>query len=501
MEIPTRQDWHLKSLRTAGQHGILLRFYKNELAAQKQAYEDVLDQYGAQCEQNTELEEKMDFLTKEKQELLSEVASLKGPKESSNDDAFKELETLRLQLEDAKKQILRLEEQKTSPASPVHNLEVESSTSDSLSASQPSKGKSKGKKGPGPPPAKAASEVAANPANETAESAEQTAPAADEENATPAPAPAKGKAKGKKGPGPPPAKAASEVAADPANETAESAEQTAPAADEENATPAPAPAKGKAKGKKGPGPPPAKAASEVAADPANENAESVEQTDQAALDGENATPAPAKAKGKGKKGPGPPPSKGGGGGEAAQVDQTNPETSTEAPAKGKAPPKGAAKGKGKGKSALPEIDPGPAPPKDMVGKKFHWTNVLGNRFAGSMFERIVQDLNASAKVSEEANDELERASKTLRVKLDVGVLTNFFFKRKDESETTAEVKESKKKTVAQCLSMQRSQNIEIFLNGCGINISHVKSAVLDLDEKAIDVPASDFGELVRGGES
>ena len=485
MEIPTRQDWHLKSLRTAGQHGILLRFYTNQLAAQKQAYEDVLDQYGAQCEQNTELEEKLDFLAKEKQELLNEAASLKGPKESSNDDAFKELETLRLQLEDAKKQILRLEEQKASPASHVHSLEGESSTSDSLSASQPSKGKSKGKKGPGPPPAKAASEVAADPANENDESAEQTAPAADEENATPAPA--KGKGKGKKGPGPPPAKAASEVAADPANETAESAEQTAPAADGENATPAPA--KGKAKGKKGPGPPPAKAASEVAADPANENAESAEQTAPAA-DGENATPAPAKAKGKGKKGPGPPPSKGGGG-EAAQLDQTSPETSTEAPGKGKAPPKGAAKGKGKGKSALPDIDPGPAPPKDMVGKKFHWTNVLGNRFAGSMFERIVQDLNTSAKVSEEANDELERASKTLRVKLDVGVLTNFFFKRKDESETTAEVKESKKKTVAQCLSMQRSQNIEIFLNGCGINISHVKSAVLDLDEKAIDVPASE----------
>ncbi len=412
-----------------------MRFYTNQLAAQKQAYEDVLDQYGAQCEQNTELEEKLDFLAKEKQELLNEAASLKGPKESSNDDAFKELETLRLQLEDAKKQILRLEEQKASPASHVHSLEGESSTSDSLSASQPSKGKSKGKKGPGPPPAKAASEVAADPANETAESAEQTAPAADGENATPAPA--KGKAKGKKGPGPPPAKAAREVAADPANENAESAEQTAPAAD-----------------------------------------------------GENATPAPAKAKGKGKKGPGPPPSKGGGG-EAAQLDQTSPETSTEAPGKGKAPPKGAAKGKGKGKSALPDIDPGPAPPKDMVGKKFHWTNLLGNRFAGSMFERIVQDLNTSAKVSEEANDELERASKTLRVKLDVGVLTNFFFKRKDESETTAEVKESKKKTVAQCLSMQRSQNIEIFLNGCGINISHVKSAVLDLDEKAIDVPASE----------
>ena len=147
----------------------------------------------------------------------------------------------------------------------------------------------------------------------------------------------------------------------------------------------------------------------------------------------------------------------------------------------------------KGKSALPDIDPGPAPPKDMVGKKFHWTNVLGNRFAGSMFERIVEDLNSSAQPTEQANDQLERASKTLRVKLDVGVLTNFFFKRKEEAETSTEVKESKKKTVAQCLSMQRSQNIEIFLNGCGISISHVKSSVLDLDEKAIDVPASETG--------
>ena len=93
----------------------------------------------------------------------------------------------------------------------------------------------------------------------------------------------------------------------------------------------------------------------------------------------------------------------------------------------------------------------------MVGKKFHWTNVLGNRFAGSMFERIVEDLNSSAQPTEQANDQLERASKTLRVKLDVGVLTNFFFKRKEEAETSTEVKESKKKTVAQCLSMQRSQ--------------------------------------------
>eukprot|EP00913_Durusdinium_trenchii_P015015 g14081.t1 len=95
-------------------------------------------------------------------------------------------------------------------------------------------------------------------------------------------------------------------------------------------------------------------------------------------------------------------------------------------------------------------------------------------------------MNASAKHSEEDNKDLERASRTLRVKLDVGVLTNFFFKRKDEGEVVPEAKESKKKTVAQCLSVPRSQAIEIFLNGCSINISHVKSAIVDLDQTAIN---------------
>ena len=486
-------DGHLKSLRTAGQHEVILRFCKHQLAAQKEAYEDVLDQYGAQCEQNTELEEKLDSLEKERQEILNELASLK---ETGNLGTSKELEGLQIQLEDAKKEIRRLQSEErqanssdqaseakitdiADPARGDAESQPEAPADDENSAPAP-KAKGKGKKGP-PPPSKGGVQAVAEPepAAENAEAAQETP--ADEENSAPAP---KAKGKGKKGP-PPPSKGGVQTVAEPepAAENAEAAQETP--ADEENSAPAP---KAKGKGKKGP-PPPSKGGVQAVAEPepAAENAEAAQETP---ADQENSVPAP-KAKGKGKKGP-PPPSKGGG--EQPQTDQS---TSQDGPpaepasGKGKAPPKGAAKGKSKGKSALPDVDPGPAPPTDMVGKKFHWTNVLGNRFAGSMFERIVEDLNSSAKPAEHADDQLERASKTLRVKLDVGVLTNFFFKRKDE-EAITEVKESKKKTVAQCLSMQRSQNIEIFLNGCGINISHVKSSVLDLDEKAIDVLASAF---------
>eukprot|EP00435_Cladocopium_sp_Y103_P062666 s552_g24.t1 len=437
-------DGHLKSLRTAGQHEVLLRFYKNQLAAQKEAYEDVLDQYGAQCEQNTELEEKLDSLGKERQELLNELASCKSnPKETGQREISKEVEQLRIQLEDAKKHILRLES-KEQQANCDQSLEQAASPTDSGAASQSSKGKGKSKKGPGPPPSTGGVQAAEDPAAENAEAAQETPPAGDEASSSPAPAKAKGK--GKKGPGPPPSKGGVQAAEDPATtENAATAQETPSGGDEVSSS-----------------------------------------------------PAPAKAKGKGKKGPGLPPSKGGV--EQPQTDEnTSPDTAPPAgPSSGKggkAPPKGGSKGKSKGKSALPDIDPGPAPPKDMVGKKFHWTNVLGNRFAGSMFERIVEDLNSSAQPTEQANDQLERASKTLRVKLDVGVLTNFFFKRKEETETSTEVKESKKKTVAQCLSMQRSQNIEIFLNGCGINISHVKRSILDLDEKAID--ADNLGKVIE----
>ena len=486
-------DGHLKSLRTAGQHEVLLRFYKNQLAAQKEAYEDVLDQYGAQCEQNTELEEKLDSLGKERQELLNELASFKSnPKETGQREISSEVEQLRIQLEDAKKQILRLESREQQ-ANCDTSLEQGASPTETGAASQSSKGKGKSKKGPGPPPSKGGVQAAEDPTTENAEAAQETPPADDEVSSSPAPAKAKGK--GKKGPGPPPSKGGVQAAEDPATENAEAAQETPPADDEVSSSPAPAKAKGK--GKKGPGPPPSKGGVQAAEDPATENAEAAQETPQAD-DEVSSSPAPAKAKGKGKKGPGPPPSKGGV--EQPQTDEntsqdTVPPAGASSGKGGKAPPKGASKGKSKGKSALPDIDPGPAPPKDMVGKKFHWTNVLGNRFAGSMFERIVEDLNSSAQPTEQANDQLERASKTLRVKLDVGVLTNFFFKRKEEAETSTEVKESKKKTVAQCLSMQRSQNIEIFLNGCGINISHVKSSVLNLDEKAIDVPASETGLL------
>eukprot|EP00438_Fugacium_kawagutii_P020605 Skav209882 [mRNA] locus=scaffold3263:59982:78052:+ [translate_table: standard] len=442
-------DGHLKSLRTAGQHEVLLCLYKNQLAAQKEAYEDVLDQYGAQCEQNTELEEKVNFLEKEQQELRNQLA---GSKVSQTDSG--EMEELRSQLEDAKKQILRLQES-------GENLDRATLQTSSAAAGA-----------------------------ENAESAKEASPTVDDENPTPVPAKAKGK--GKKGPGPPPGKGGVAAAAETAAENDESAKETPPTADDENPTPGPAKAKGK--GKKGPGPPPGKGGVAAAAETAAENDESAKETPPTA-DDENPTPGPAKAKGKGKKGPGPPPGKGGG--EQAQSEQTTSQDSVPL-GKGKAPPKGGAKGKSKGgKSALPEINPGPAPPKDMVGKKFHWTNVTGNRFAGSMFESIVEALNSSAKAAEQDSDQpAEGASNTLRVKLDVGVLTNFFFKRKDEAEAnTSEAKESKKKTVAQCLSMQRSQNIEIFLNGCGINISHVKSAVLDLDEKAMD--ADNLGKVIE----
>ena len=548
-------DWHVKSLRTAGQHEVLVRLFKNQLAAQKGAYEDVLDQYGSQCEMNSELEQKVETLQKELEETRSTIDSSKVDSlERRNAELVKELGGLRSQFDNVTKQIARARSvlppssvtSKSSDPPPAKAAsetpaeQVAEATPEQAAPAEgeentpgptPAKAKGKGKKGPGPPPAKAASET---PAEQEAEATpEQAAPAEGEEN-TPGPTPAKAKGKGKKGPGPPPAKAASET---PAEQEAEATpEQAAPAEGEEN-TPGPTPAKAKGKGKKGPGPPPAKAASET---PAEQVAEATPEQ-AAPAEGEENTPGPtpAKAKGKGKKGPGPPPAKAASETPAEQVAEATPEQAapaegeentpgpTPAKAKGKgkkgpglppskgsapeladqsqqegggvtpspskggkagAPPKGGPKGKGKGsKLALPDIDPGPAPPKDLVGKKFHWTNVVGNRFAGSMFERLVEHLNASAKPPEEENDELERASKTLRVKLDVGMLTNFFFKRKDEAETVPEVKESKKKTVAQCLSVPRSQAIEIFLNGCGINISHVKSAVLDLNETALNV--------------
>ncbi|CAE8648588.1 unnamed protein product, partial [Polarella glacialis] len=42
-----------------------------------------------------------------------------------------------------------------------------------------------------------------------------------------------------------------------------------------------------------------------------------------------------------------------------------------------------------------------------------------------------------------------------------------------------------KKSAATCLEGKRSQGIEIFLNGCGVNIGHVRSCVLDLDDQAL----------------
>ena len=66
----------------------------------------------------------------------------------------------------------------------------------------------------------------------------------------------------------------------------------------------------------------------------------------------------------------------------------------------------------------------------------------------------------------------------------------FFKKKEDPAESEGkEQKEAKKKTVAQCLNSKKSQNVEIFLNGCGINIDHVRRCVLDLDtsDKSLSV--------------
>ncbi|CAJ1376945.1 unnamed protein product [Effrenium voratum] len=370
-------EWHLKSLRMAGQHEVLLRFQKNLLAAQKADYEDVLDQYGSQCEQNAELEDKVKSLETKLEEFT------KNPQDDTKTvELEKEVQELRSQLESSRKQVEMLELAKTEAP---ENAQQESDGSSGHAI----KGKGKGKKGPGPPP--------------------------------------------------PPTEAASEAVAENEPEGTETATEQAPADGDASNPPEAAKAKSKGKGKKGPGPPPppTKAASEAIAENEGQGAEATEQ----ASAGKGGKPA--------------------------------------APAKGKA--------KGKGKSALPDVAPGPEPPKELVGKKFHWTNVLGNRFPGSMFEKIVADLNNAAK-PEEKSEELDRTASTLRVKLDMSALTSFFFKKKEEEAgAVPEAKDTKKKSVAQCLNAKRSQAVEIFLNGCGVNISHVKSAVLDLDDKVMNV--------------
>eukprot|EP00931_Biecheleriopsis_adriatica_P056669 TRINITY_DN3358_c0_g1_i2.p1 TRINITY_DN3358_c0_g1~~TRINITY_DN3358_c0_g1_i2.p1 ORF type:complete len:1642 (-),score=572.30 TRINITY_DN3358_c0_g1_i2:3-4904(-) len=399
-------EWHMRHLKTAGQSEVLIRLQQKSISKLKEDMEDMLDQYGDECAQKNELQQKGEEMQKEleaSKKLIEELRAAQAPK----------------------------------PAQDVEDQKAEA-IADASDAAPPAKAaKGKGKKGPGPPPP---------PSGKAApEEAEATAEAsADASDAAPPAKAAKGK--GKKGPGPPPPPSG-KAAPEAADSTAE-----APADASDAAPPAKA---AKGKGKKGPPPPPPSGKAGAAAD----------------APAEAAADAPATGKG----GKGPPPPKGGGKG--APPGKAAPGA--------KAP---AGKAAGKGKSALPEVDPGPPPPKDMVPKKFHWTNVVGNRFATSMFATIVEDLNTAAKPAGEGEaGEPVPVPKSLRLKFDKDRLTEAFFKKKEEDKPGGQeqAQETKKKTKATCLDGKKSQAVEIFLNGCGVNIDHVRGSVLDLDEKAI----------------
>ena len=512
-------EWHLKSLRMSGQHEVLLRFQKNQMAAMKADYDDVLDQYGDQCEQNRQEKQRANDLQTQLEDARLQMEKLKDSEVSLRNNSLEEsLREVREELDAARKQIQALEGRLANETVQGAKAAEPQALQDAGEAAAPGpKAKGKGKKGPGPagqksgeleqpePPqpdkAEPGSEPAAGtpsatgkgkgkkgpgppPTGDEASDGQGPTSVQDEASAgASAPPPGKAKGKSKKGPGPPPA-------SQPDGETPASSGTEPPTSTQE--TSEEGPAKPKGKGKKGPGPPPPSTASISAEGTAD------------APPADVATPAPWK--GKGKKGPPMPQAKGGqepAGNEEGETTQT-----ADAPAKGKgkpaAPPKGGAKGKSKGKVALPDVDPGPEPPKDLVGKKFHWTSVAGNRFAGSMFQQILESLSSKSgdAAEAEAAERAERAEEeeTKKPKLQklssamLSKLTGVFFKKKDEpaDAEAKEQKETKKKTVAQCLNSKKSQAVEIFLNGCGVNINHVRRCVLDLEpaEKSLSVEAS-----------
>eukprot|EP00746_Dinoflagellata_sp_MGD_P086932 gnl/MRDRNA2_/MRDRNA2_34463_c0_seq1.p1 gnl/MRDRNA2_/MRDRNA2_34463_c0~~gnl/MRDRNA2_/MRDRNA2_34463_c0_seq1.p1 ORF type:complete len:774 (+),score=233.86 gnl/MRDRNA2_/MRDRNA2_34463_c0_seq1:40-2322(+) len=177
----------------------------------------------------------------------------------------------------------------------------------------------------------------------------------------------------------------------------------------------------------------------------------------------------------GGKGPAPP----GGKGPAAPPGKGPP---------GKGPPgKGGPGMFGKGKAAGPPVDPGPAPPAELVPKKFHWQGVTGNRFPGSIFEALLNEKEAEKEETAEATSP-SKAKKPSKFKINLDALSkNFFQKKKDTSAADAEAaaKAGPKKKNATCLDGKRSQQVEIFLNGRGVTFDQVKSCVLDLDKAAI----------------
>ncbi|CAE8591464.1 unnamed protein product, partial [Polarella glacialis] len=460
-------EWHLRGLRSAGQHEVLLRLLKNQMSKLRGDYEDVLDQYGDQCEQNGKLERQAEGQD-------SELAGVRL-----------QLEDLQRELEAAQKQAAE-ELAKAKAAAPTAT-EVTSCGPPSAGAgegaeeaSQPAKGKGKGK---GLPPAGKGGKGPPLPGTEVAADIDAVESASEPaaEDAAPAPAPVgkgKGKAKGPPHPNAAPAVAEAEeqqaveptpapaikgkgkAKGPPHPNAAPPADATAAAVEEQEvAAPAPAPAvKGKGKAKGPPHPNAAQAVVEAeeqkaieptlapagkgkgkAKGPPHPNAAPAAETAAAEGEQQEASPQPAAAKGKGK-GPPPPPGKGGKGPpHPSEVAAAEGETPVQAatgekgppppPGKGgKGPPPPAATGKGgppapagkgpppaagkgapagKGKagakgSNLPELPTGPEPPKDLAPKKFHWTNIVGARFATSIFSQIVDDLNVLDAPTEEA---------------------------------------------------------------------------------------------------
>jgi len=455
-------EQQLRSLRTAGQHDLLVKLLKNQMVKYRSEWEDVLDQFGEHCEEISRLKEELEIA---KAEIAkAEAAKAETAKAETANTETEKVETAKAEtptVDPAPKQrassgspaadagrpkatsivlpsngatsigdiqaMLADIEKSTVSAStkklePMQDIPETSHKPEAAGEPAAASSKGKGKKGKAaPPPMPGQGEV----------------PPAPDATPPPAAAPSKGKSKGPPLPG-------SDAAEEPA---------AAPAA-------APAPAKGKSKGP----PMPGKGGEETTEAPAPSSKGPAMPGKGKDPPGKDGPPMPGK--GKDAKGGPPAPGKGKDG----------------PPAKGKD-----GKGKSKGKSSeAPEAVKGQKPPEELQPKKFHWSNIIGNRFATSMFADIVDSIVADADV-EKGEAPSVVPPKMRKIKLDIPALTNNFFqKKKEDTGEDAQSKPSAKKKIATCLEANLSQGVEIFLNGNSIKMEHVKRSIVELDETAMN---------------
>jgi hypothetical protein len=71
-------EWHMKSLRAAGQHEILIKLLRNQLTKVRGDYEDVLDQYGDQCAQNSTLESQLEDKDKQIEDIQKRIKEVEA---------------------------------------------------------------------------------------------------------------------------------------------------------------------------------------------------------------------------------------------------------------------------------------------------------------------------------------------------------------------------------------------------------------------------------------